>query len=166
MAEYALKSILKSRGEKGVKVTSAGISACDGDKINEKALIALKNRGISAKHFVSKKITAETVKKQNAVVCMTAEQKRVFVGFNNVYCINELTGSGDIPDPFGQSNEVYEKTLDVIFAACEKIADLLIKENRYIEFNKEQQKKQKEEKAAQKMKKIQEKQKTQKAQKE
>lgn len=150
MAEYALKSILKSRGEKGVKVTSAGISACDGDKINEKALAALKNRGISVKRFASKKITAETVKKQNAVVCMTMEQKRVFVGFNNVYCINELTGAGDIPDPFGKSAEVYEKTLDVIYAACEKIADLLIKENRDIEYKKQKQKEQKSGKTAQK----------------
>lgn len=154
MSEYALKSILKKREVKAIKVSSAGISAVDGDKMNEKALIALKKRNISAKRFVSKRVTADLAKSQNAIVCMTAEQKRAFVGFNNVYCMNELTGLGDVPDPFGKSQEVYDETLEKIISACEKIAELLIKENIEIQRIKELKQKEKAEKQARKAQKI------------
>lgn len=148
MAEFVLKNVLKKREVKGIKVSSAGISAINGDKINEKAATALKKRGITVRKFSSAKITAETVKSQNAVVCMTSEQKHFFRGFGNVYCVSELTGFGDIPDPFGKSQEVYDKTLDVIILSCEKIAELLISENERINFEKEQKRKLKAEKQA------------------
>lgn len=128
MAEYALKHALKARGATGVKVTSAGISAVNGDKINEKAKSALKKRGITVRRFEAKRVTAELAKKQNAVICMSQSHAHAFVGFNNVYTIGELAGVGEVSDPFGLSQTAYDDTLSVILRACDVIAELLITE--------------------------------------
>lgn len=128
MAEYALKHELKRLGAEGVKVTSAGISASNGDKINEKAKTALKKRGITVRRFEAKRVTAELAKKQNAVICMTKAQTRAFVGFNNVYSINELAAVSEISDPFGLNQEAYDEALNEIIRACACIAELLINE--------------------------------------
>lgn len=128
MAEYALKSELKARGAEGVKVTSAGVCAADGDKINEKAKSALKKRGITVRRFEAKRVTAELAKKQNAIICMSQSQARAFVGFNNVYTIGELAGVGEISDPYGLNQAAYDDALSVISRACNVIAELLIKE--------------------------------------
>ncbi len=129
MAEYALKHALKKEGVKDVKVTSAGLSAREGDCMNEKAKLALKGRGVVVRKFASKRVTSELARKQNAVICMSKAQKQAFLGFKNVYSISELSSIADIADPFGQSQEVYNKTLEDIFVACEQICELLKSES-------------------------------------
>ena len=58
---------------------------------------------------------------------MTDEQKKYFVGFKNVYSMNELTALGEIEDPYGGDEKTYEKTAEKLKISCEKILELLKK---------------------------------------
>ncbi len=127
MAEYILKDLLKKTQTEGVKVSSAGISVGADDSINEKAKAALKKHDIVVRRFKPKQATAELCRKQSAVICMTAAHKLRFVGFDNVYTLGELTGCGDVSDPYGLDQTAYDDCAIALFAACEKLFALLKK---------------------------------------
>lgn len=129
MAEYILKDLLKKDGIEDVKVTSAGIM-CEEEGINLKAKLALKNLGITVRRNKTHAVTADLCRKQNAIICMTQSHKNRFVGFSNVYTIDELTGSGDIPDPFGGDQSAYDECAKVLMKACIKIKELLTQDSR------------------------------------
>lgn len=125
MAEYLLKHLLKTAEITDVKVTSAGLSACETDSINPKSVVALKGEGIIVRRFKPKRATEDLVRKQNAVICMTEAHKKYFVGFNNVYTIDELTGVGEIVDPYGLTQAEYDACLKQLKDACKIIFNLL-----------------------------------------
>lgn len=124
MAEYILKDLLKKEGIEDIKVTSAGIM-CEEEGINPKAKNALKNHGITVRRNKTHPATADLCRKQNAIICMTQAHKNKFVGFSNVYTVDELTGLGDIPDPFGKDQSAYDECAKTIMKACVKIKELL-----------------------------------------
>ena len=125
MAEYLLKNMLKKAEITDIKVTSAGLSACETDCINKKSVTALKSVGITVRKFKPKKATEDFVRKQNAVICMTERHKKAFVGFKNVYTMDELTACGEIADPYGKEQADYDACLVQIKGASEKIFKLL-----------------------------------------
>lgn len=127
MAEYILKDLLKKEGIEDVKVTSSGLSAAENGVMNPNAKTALKNLGITVRKFQSKKADGELCRKQDAVICMTNAQKRYFVGFKNIFSIDELTALGDIADPYGGDEKIYALCAENIRKACEKIVELLKK---------------------------------------
>ena len=128
MAEYFLKDLIKKAEITDIKVTSAGLKAEEGSVINPKATKALKSYGITVRRFKPKRTTSELCSKQNAIICMTQNQKKYFVGFNNVYTIDELTSIGEISDPYGLEQSVYDECAKQLKSACETIFNLLIKE--------------------------------------
>ena len=73
MAELILKHKLKLAGIKGVKVSSAGLCANEGDKISKNSALALKQLGIKSYSFKSKQLTPVMLLKTDLTVCMTKE---------------------------------------------------------------------------------------------
>lgn len=128
MAEYILKDLLKKAEITDIKVTSAGLRAEEESVICKKAVTALKGMGIIVRRFKPKRTSSELCSKQNAIICMTKNHKKYFVGFNNVYTIDELTGVGEVADPFGQEQAVYDQCAKTLKIACDKIFELLIAE--------------------------------------
>lgn len=124
MAECIFKQILKDNSIEGVKVSSAGLSVSE-TKMNEFARKALNKIGIKPRRFLPKQLTAKAACANDAIICMTEAQKSEFVGFDNVYSIDELTGLGDVPDPYGRGEEAYEAAARTIYGACLKIFELL-----------------------------------------
>ncbi len=125
MAELILKNKLKFAQIKGIRVSSAGISANDGDKISQNSAAALKQLGIKSYAFRSKFLTPEMIKKADMVITMTAMHKAVLAEYKNVYSVAELTGLGDIPDPYGRDLMTYVKTSHAILDACDAILEKL-----------------------------------------
>lgn len=128
MAEYILKDLIKKAGIEDIKVTSAGLMANEEDKISRNSTVALKNMGITVRRFKPKKTTEELCRKQNAVICMSASHKKYFIGFKNIYTIDELTGVGDVLDPYGKDQSAYDQCAKQLKIACEKIFKLLTQE--------------------------------------
>ena len=128
MAEYILKDLLKKAEIEDVKVTSAGIMANEEDKISKKSSIALKNMGITVRRFKPKRPTEELCRRQNAIICMSNSHKKYFVGFPNVYSINELTGLGEIEDPYGKDQTAYDQCANQLLSSCKIIFEMLFAE--------------------------------------
>lgn len=127
MAEIILKKKIKDAGILGVRVTSAGLSATAGAPISENSKLALKQAGYKVGAFKSKVATPSMVKRSQLVICMTKEHKRYLSGFERVYSMDEVTGVGDIIDPYGGSLQIYMETARQIEMACEIIITELIK---------------------------------------
>ncbi len=128
MAEYILKDLVKKAEITDIKVTSAGLMANEEDKINKKASIALKNYGIIVRRFKPKRTNEELCRKQSAIICMSASHKKYFIGFSNVYTVDELTGLGEIADPFGKDQKAYDECAQTLMKACKIIFDMLMAE--------------------------------------
>ena len=128
MAEYILKDLINKAEITDIKVTSAGLKANEEDKISVNAKSALKKLGITVRRYKPKRTTEELCRRQNAIICMTASHKRYFVGFSNVYTIDELTGLGEIEDPFGMDQNAYDECAEKLKIACGSIFQMLIEE--------------------------------------
>lgn len=127
MAEIILKSKLKKAGITGIRVSSAGLSATAGSPISENSALALKQAGYKVGAFKSKVVTPNMIKRTELTICMTKEHKRYLSGFERVYSVGEITGFGDIIDPYGGNLQIYMETARQIEKACEIIVNELIK---------------------------------------
>ena len=121
VAEIILKTKLKLEKIEGVKVSSAGISAVAGDKMSRNSLLALKELGYKGYAFKSKPLTHAMIKKADMVICMTARHKLWLNGYDNVFTIDELTGRGEIIDPYGGDFNLYVQTAYQLEDACNVI---------------------------------------------
>ncbi len=128
MAEIIMKNKLKELGITDIRVSSAGLSAVDGEKISKNSFLALKGMGYKAYGFKSKRLTQKHMRNYDLVVCMTKNHKEYLKNFKNAVTMHELTGLGDVPDPYGQGLEVYERTAYCISAGCEIIISRIINE--------------------------------------
>lgn len=126
MAEIILKNKLKLAGVKGIRVSSAGLSAIDGQKMSENSQKALKLLGCKPYGFKSKKLTLDLMMKYDTVICMTRAHKECINVFENVYTISEITGVGDIMDPYGGDISVYKQTSYQIDDACNIILEKIL----------------------------------------
>jgi protein-tyrosine phosphatase len=127
MAEIILKKKLKDASITGIRVSSAGLSATAGSPISINSAEALKNAGYKVGAFKSKQATPNMIKRAELVICMTKEHKRYLSGFERVYSMDEVTGIGDIMDPYGGNLQIYTETARQIERACEIIIRELIK---------------------------------------
>ncbi len=128
MCQCIMRKLIRDGEIKGLEVSSSGISVTE-SSINQMSKKALKEIGVRAGKFTPKQVSKELVLEQDAVICMTEAQKNAFVGFDNVYSINQLTGVGDVVDPYGKGIEVYVETALILKKACDKLIKILKDEN-------------------------------------
>lgn len=126
MAEIILKRKLKLAGIKDVRVSSAGFSACEGDKISVHSAKALKQLGYKPYSFRSRLATGALLINSDIIICMTAEHKSRISNFPNVYTISEISGGEDIPDPYGQDLGAYIRVSHMLEDACNSILDKIL----------------------------------------
>ena len=126
MAEIILKNKIKLAGIKGVKVSSAGLSANEGEKMSKNSSLALKQLGYRGYAFKSKQANAMVILKSDYVICMTEGHKACIQNFPSVYTVNEITGVGEIPDPYGGDLSEYIKTSHKLEDACNIMIEKLI----------------------------------------
>ena len=128
MAEIIMKNKIKDAGITDIRVSSAGLAAEKGAKMSANSFAALKTLGYKPYGFKSKPLTEKLLKNADVVICMTEQHKNYLKGFRNVRTMNELSGLGEIIDPYGRDLETYEKTAYCISAACEIILARIINE--------------------------------------
>ena len=136
MAEGILKSMLKEMNIEDINVSSAGISAFEGEPANEKAIVTLNKKGIDIKNHRARQLTREIINKSDLILTMTGSHKKMILNLfpessHKVYtlkeyaCIvsqEEVAGKNlDIADPYGFGYDVYEKTAGEIEEHLKKI---------------------------------------------
>lgn len=129
MAKEILRARLKELGITTVKVSSAGINAQFGAYTEAKAITALKNLGINARRAKSRQAMPEEMKRADYVITMTAQQKYVLNmrGFNNVTSIGDMTGYGDVSDPYMMGQAEYNSCALVLKMSIEALLPKLLK---------------------------------------
>lgn len=120
MAEAILKQKLKWAGVKGFAVSSAGLSAADGEKMSENAKKALKQLGVNGGAFRSRRLTEQLISRSDYIVCMT-ESHRLALSSDKAKSMADIAGGADIDDPYGGSENDYIACSHQIERACNVI---------------------------------------------
>ncbi len=116
--------------------TSAGLSANDGDEASESAKKVMAEMGLSLDEHHAKLVTEDMLNKADLVFTMTNQHRSMLLSrFQGLaaktFVLNRYVGAEqtDIPDPYGQSLEVYRHTAlqlkDSLSALMDKLATLL-----------------------------------------
>ena len=125
MAECAFEEMLREEGVKGVEVESRGVVANVGADISENAKKALENADIPIKKHVATQITTDDILASDLVICMT-ERHRMRLGcLPKVFTLGQMTGCGDIVDPYGKDEATYRECLAEILAALNKLMPII-----------------------------------------
>lgn len=128
MAEYILKQNIKNRKIKWWTVSSCGINAEVNSSINENSASMLDELGIDYSKFKPRQLSQKIIEESDVVICMTEMQKYMLQECGNVLSMKDFCGF-DVPDPYGQSKEIYRITRNAIITACEKIIENYILKN-------------------------------------
>lgn len=135
MAEYLLKSLLRSRED--VEVLSAGTGVFLQTAASSETVAILREAGIDAAAHLSRAIHTVLLKKSDLIIVMTRSHRqqvleRVPEVEKRVYLLREFvdTPAGfqtdpDVPDPIGQPHYVYKDCFAIIKEAMHKIAGLV-----------------------------------------
>lgn len=141
MAEGIFKEMLKKNNQKHIKVSSAGISATEGQPANLKAIKVLEEKGIDISLHRSKQINDDMIKRSDLILTMTDIHKKIIKKYfpnsiNKIFTLKEYAykindekmdrNNSDIADPYGMDYIVYEQSMMEIDAEIEKIARKLI----------------------------------------
>lgn len=123
MAEGLLRRLWKDIGEPyPIHVASAGVSAIPGLPASREAIEVMAKRGVDLSYHRSKALEIEDVKRADLVITMTNAHKAVLVlsypeFSHKVFTLSEMISDrdlSDVPDPFGQDLEMYERTADLL----------------------------------------------------
>lgn len=122
MAAALARSILADRPLKGVRaeIVSAGLAAMPGDVASDGAVTVMREKGIDLSSHSSSLLTALDVEQADLVLTMTSGHRRALCRMapqcaGKIYTLAQYAGeSGDVPDPFGQSEHVYRRVADVL----------------------------------------------------
>lgn len=129
MAQAIFSYWLCAQGVEDIQVKSAGLYS-GGEQVNEIALSVLKKHGRNGALTNPKAIDDELYSRSDIIVTMTLEQARLlkerFGDDSKVKCIYDIIGS-EVPDPYGQGAEAYERTFEILQNACHDIYDFIKK---------------------------------------
>ena len=134
MAVFLFREHLADRGAAGseeFEFISAGLSAQPGFPLNERARAALKSEGIEPDEHESRQLRADMVEKADLILSMTSEQageleRRFPRAAERIYTLAGFAGlEEEIPDPFGGSQRIYDRTLSRLDAIIEKAVESL-----------------------------------------
>ena len=136
MAEGLFKQMLKNNNILNISVSSAGISVFPGEHANEKAIKALKEKGIDLRDHRAKQVYEE-IHEADLILTMTLGHKKVLGEYfkdieklsTRLYTLKEFASkiageevsAYDIGDPYGMTYEAYKRSRDEIEKELEKI---------------------------------------------
>lgn len=113
-----------------VRIESAGICAQNGAPASSGAISAMEKYGIDLSEHRAKCITRELLEECDLILTMTESHKQALLPYaeGRVQTLCEFAEEkGEIPDPYGGNNEIYErcaaKIEAVLLKAAEKIGN-------------------------------------------
>ena len=107
-----------------VRIDSAGIFACEGQRASENAVIAAAEMGADLSEHRSKQINEELISASDIILTMTEAHKQMLLPLakDKVYTLLEYASlDGDVKDPYGGDLDVYRECAGEIYSALLKI---------------------------------------------
>lgn len=117
VAEKLMSKYIK-QAKLDLKVCSCGVDIVKGENISPNSTEALKAFKISAKKRLAKPLNKTLLKSNPLFITMTKHQKSYFPQGARVFSFGELVGKGDILDPYGQDQSVYNQMANQINEYC------------------------------------------------
>ncbi len=124
MAEaIALARMREEGGFAAVGVTSAGMAACPGDPANPASVRVCAERGLDLSNHRSKSLTTDLLEASDHVYTMTQGQALQLQRIVPQYAdkVSPILPDGDIADPYGQNDTVYERCYQQIDTAIKAL---------------------------------------------
>ncbi|MFH1283076.1 MAG: hypothetical protein ABII27_05370 [bacterium] len=128
MAEMYTKKLLRERKKNDIKVSSAGIAAEKSFKIPKEVKQIMLSNGIEYVERKAVKINRELIDNYDLIVVMEKKQKlklieKFPIAANKIILFKEYAGlpKGDVVDPIGMSQEMYQNTFLTIRDGVENI---------------------------------------------
>jgi protein-tyrosine-phosphatase len=137
MAAALLQHALAAQPDvfKGVRVTSAGVSARSGEPVSQNSVLALKKVGLDISQHRAQPLTQRMLDEAIAVLCMT-DSHRAMIQLQadpvprNLFLFRQFVpGASDreIGDPYGGPLSVYESARDEMVESIPSLVDELKK---------------------------------------
>ena len=132
MAELFFQIELARREISGVTVRSAGLAACTNTPISENAAQIMAEYDIDSSKFRSTRATVELLDECDVVITMTGQHKQCLLNAlpdmaEKTFTLLDISGGGDIPDPFGGNVNNYRAVFEIMRPALLKWADCIEK---------------------------------------
>lgn len=139
MAEGIFRHMLLDSNIDNINVSSAGISAFEGDWANQKAVDVLYGHGIDISKHRARQLTGEIINNSDLILTMTAAHKKAILNYapqsnGKVFTLKEYAKSEgketdnmniDIDDPYGMDYSIYESSMNEIRIEIESIINKL-----------------------------------------
>lgn len=130
MAEALLKHQLKEAGRNGVVVESAGIAALVGKPADEMAQALMRERGIDLSAHRARQLDSTLVRSFDLILVMErGHQRQIEASFpsarGKVFRIGHWKNF-DVPDPYRQPREAFERSLALIESGLAGVQNLLV----------------------------------------
>ena len=134
MAELFFQTELARREISGVTVRSAGLAACTNTPISENAAQIMAEYDIDSTKFRSTRATVELLDECDVVITMTGQHQQCLLNAlpdmaEKTFTLLDISGGGDIPDPFGGNVNNYRAVFEIMRPALLKWADFIEKKN-------------------------------------
>ena len=132
MAEALARRAAAERGLDDLQIASAGVAAPDGEQASQNARHVMKSRGLSLEAHRARQLTHELAGEAGLILTMTeahARAVRRIAPEAKVFTLHGyLDEAGDVADPWGGSEAVYEACAcaleSLIFRVIEGLANL------------------------------------------
>ena len=105
----------------GVEVTSAGLYAEDGAPASYHALLAMDDMGVDISGHMARRFRPE-MGEGALLLAMTRSQARALRALCPEAKVELFLGDEEVPDPFGQGMEAYERTAQVLEEGAQALA--------------------------------------------
>lgn len=109
MAQAILQEMIDSEGLQNIEVDSAGIYCGYGEPMSQHTAEIIDSMNIFFTHK-SQPVTPKLLSNCDMVVTMTREHKKMLAGQvddKRLFCFDDITGEGDIADPYGGYSASY-----------------------------------------------------------
>lgn len=133
MAEYLMRKKLAELKRTDISVSSAGMMM-DGSLATQDTLDVLSKEGIDARAHRSRRISEDILNKSDLILAMESihEERILQLDYkvrNRLFLLKEFArvtdGGLDIPDPIGRGTVVYNKTLELIKEAVNRVVQVI-----------------------------------------
>ncbi len=132
MAELYFDELCRRAGRFDLEGSSAGIFAYDGAGASAPAAAVMKELGIDAGFFRSRRFTPELARESALIVAMTEAHRSAILEIapaaaEKIRLLMDFAGGGDVPDPYGGTVQHYRAVFQSMKPALENLAETLMK---------------------------------------
>ena len=126
-AEYLFRERMGSRD---IELSSAGLVALAGSRMNETVLQLLSESGVDGRAHRAHQLTYSMLLQSDLVLGMEKSHVDAIVQLvpearGKVYLFDKWLGERDVPDPYGQPRSVFERVYEMIMGGVDSWATYL-----------------------------------------